>query len=138
MINYVSENVKIPTFPHRKMSEWIKQISSLHGKSTGDVSFIFCNDEKILEINQQYLHHDYYTDVITFDTSQKEVIHGDIFISIETVASNAKKFQVPYQQELYRVMIHGILHLCGFDDQTEEEQTIMRNQENHALSLIPF
>jgi rRNA maturation RNase YbeY len=138
MINYISENVKIPSFPHRKVSQWIKEVATLHNKRTGDLSFIFCNDEKILEVNQRYLQHDYFTDVITFDASVDDIIHGDIFISIDTVASNATTYRVSFQQELYRVMIHGILHLCGFDDQTEAAQAVMRAEENKALSMMPF
>ncbi|MGC9151868.1 MAG: rRNA maturation RNase YbeY [Microbacter sp.] len=138
MINYFSEKVNMPMFPHRKMSQWIKEVSKLHGKTAGNVSFIFCNDEKILEINQQYLQHDYFTDVITFDASVDNVIHGDIFISIDTVAGNALSYQVPFQQELYRIMIHGILHLCGFDDQTDVMRAVMRAEEDKALKMITF
>jgi rRNA maturation RNase YbeY len=120
------------------VSAWIKQVADNHHKKIGDISYLFCDDEKILSVNRQYLQHDYYTDIITFDSSGEKMLQGDIFISLETVASNAKEYQVPFQQELYRVIIHGILHLCGIDDQTEEEQAIMTQQENKALQLIDF
>jgi rRNA maturation RNase YbeY len=120
------------------MSAWIKQVAANHHKKIGDISYLFCNDEKILSVNLQYLQHDYYTDIITFDSSDETTLHGDIFISLETVASNAKEYQASFQLELYRVMIHGILHLCGIDDQTEKDQAIMTQQENQALQLIDF
>lgn len=136
MIAYLSEDVKIPPFPKRKISAWIKQVSFLHGFKVGDVSYIFCSDKKILEINKQYLKHDYYTDIITFDYTENSHINGDIFISLETVATNAQKFKVSFQQELYRVLIHGVLHLCGQADKTPDERNKMTQKENEALTIL--
>ena len=136
MIIYNALDIKIPKFPRRNVSNWIKSVAGQFNKRLGDVSFIFCSDEKILEINKNYLSHDYYTDVITFDYSTKEKISGDIFISIETVMSNAKTYHIPFEQELYRVMIHGILHLCGLNDKTHKEKATMRKIENQALLCI--
>lgn len=136
MIAYLSEEVKIPLFPKRKISAWIKQVSLLYGYKVGDVSYIFCSDKKILAINQQYLQHDYYTDIITFDYTENSHISGDIFISLETVATNAQKFKVSFQQELYRVLIHGVLHLCGQADKTNDERNEMTRKENEALKIL--
>ncbi len=138
MIQYLSEGLSVPLFARRRVSAWIKQVAANHNKKIGDVSYLFCDDEKILAVNRQYLQHDYYTDIITFDSSDETTIRGDLFISLETVASNAKEYNVPFQQELYRVIIHGILHLCGINDQSEEEQAIMTEQEDRALQLIDF
>lgn len=138
MIQYLSEGVPVPPFAKRRVSAWIKQVAANHQKQTGDVTYLFCDDEKILSVNRQYLQHDYYTDIITFDYSDETTLHGDLFISVETVASNATEYQVSFQQELYRVIIHGILHLCGVDDQTDEDQRIMTDEENKALQLIDF
>ncbi|MDR3245527.1 MAG: rRNA maturation RNase YbeY, partial [Prevotellaceae bacterium] len=107
MISYNTENIKMPKIPKRKISAWIRDIAAQNGKKTGEIAYIFCSDEKILEINNQYLNHDYYTDIITFDYSENQTIAGDIFISLDTVASNAKKFNTTSEDELYRVIIHG-------------------------------
>ncbi|MDR2147180.1 MAG: rRNA maturation RNase YbeY [Tannerella sp.] len=136
MILYNVENTKIPPIPRRKISAWIKAIAAQNDKKVGDIAYIFCSDERMLEINQQYLKHDYYTDIITFDYSEKTMISGDIFISPDTVRSNAEKFGTGFENELYRVMIHGVLHLCGFRDKTPAEEKEMRRQEDTALLLL--
>ncbi|MDR3251475.1 MAG: rRNA maturation RNase YbeY [Tannerella sp.] len=136
MILYNTENIKMPRFPKRIVSLWIKNVSELHGKRVGDISYIFCPDSKILEINRQYLAHDYFTDIITFDDSEGDIITGDIFISVDTVMSNASAYSVSFAEELHRVMIHGVLHLCGIGDKTDCEREIMRNCENEALNLL--
>ena len=133
MIIYNALDIKIPKFPRRAVSKWITNVAGNFNKGVGDVSYIFCSDEKILEINKDYLSHDYYTDVLTFDYSTKEKISGDIFIGIETVKSNAEKFKVTFERELFRVMIHGVLHLCGMNDTTKIEKEAMRKNENQAL-----
>lgn len=138
MIQYLSEDISSPVFPRRKVTTWIKKVAANHGKKIGDISYLFCNDEKIITINRQYLHHDYYTDIITFDSSDGQILNGDLFISLDTVVSNAKEYNTPVQQELYRVIIHGILHLCGIDDQTDKDQAHMTEEENMALELIDF
>ena len=135
MIHYFSENIPLPKFKKRLLSEWIKNVAALHGKTVGEISYIFCDNEKILEVNRQYLRHDYYTDIITFDDNQGDTLNGDIFISIETVAENAKEYAATQDDELHRVMIHGILHLCGQDDHSVEERAEMTRKENQALEL---
>ncbi len=135
MISYNVENIKMPKIAKRETSAWIKTIATKYGKKIGDIAYIFCNDETILNVNRQYLNHDYYTDIITFDYCENNILNGDIFISLETVASNAQEFNVTFEDELYRVLIHGILHLCGQDDQTPELRAEMINKENDALSM---
>lgn len=134
---FETEGVEIPSILNeQKIIEWIDKVATSHNKEVGDLTYIFCSDEKILEINNQYLQHDYYTDIITFDYSEDNIISGDIFISLDTVKSNSEQFKTEYKEELHRVIIHGILHLSGFSDHTEEEEKQMRNLENQALKLI--
>ena len=136
MISYNYENVEYTSFADRKTSDWIKNTAALYGKKIGDISYVFCTDERILEVNRQFLQHDYYTDIITFDYSGHGIISGDIFISLDTIKSNALKFEERFEKELHRVIIHGILHLCGQNDKTPEEQTEMTRKENLALQEI--
>jgi rRNA maturation RNase YbeY len=136
MISYHTHEVKMPKFPRRIVSSWINSIAQNHQKRVGEIAYIFCSEKKILEVNQEYLSHNYLTDIITFDYSSDSIISGDIFISIDTVRSNAIKFKVPYQNELYRVIIHGILHLCGIPDKSTQERAIMEKCENEALALL--
>lgn len=105
------------------------------GKKCGDIAYIFCSDEKILEVNKAYLQHDYYTDVITFDYTEGDKISGDIFISVDTVRSNAEQFGTDYDEELHRIIIHGVLHLCGINDKGPGEREMMTRHENEALKL---
>lgn len=135
MISYNSENVKVPQIRRRDTSAWIKKVAALHGKKVGDIAYIFCDDEKILEVNRQYLQHDYYTDIITFDYSEGKVLNGDLVISLDTVFTNADKFGRPYDEELHRVIIHGILHLCGLNDKGPGEREKMEAAEDKALAL---
>lgn len=134
-ITYQSDTVRFPEIKKRKVSNWIKSVASSYNKKIGDIAYIFCSDEKILKINIQYLNHNYYTDIITFDYSEGNIISGDLFISLDTVKSNAEKFKVDYTEELYRVIIHGILHLCGLNDKSPGEELIMREKENEALKM---
>jgi len=136
MISYLYENVEQASFNQKEVSRWIKNTVALYGKKTGNVSYVFCTDNRILEVNQQFLQHDYYTDIITFDYSEQDMISGDLFISLDTVKSNAEKFGESFEKELYRVIIHGILHLCGQNDKTPEEQAEMTQKENLALLNI--
>lgn len=136
MIHFLNEKTDLPEINMVSVREWLRRIAALHGKNTGDISYLFCDDEKILEINRQYLHHDYYTDIITFDYSTGKILAGDIFISTDTVATNALKYNVSYTGELYRVIVHGLLHLCGFGDDTPEKREKMTALENEALSLL--
>lgn len=134
-IYYYAEEVKLPAIKKRDTSAWIKRVATKYGKKTGDISYIFCSDEKILQVNREYLQHDYYTDIITFDYSEEEVISGDLFISLDTVKTNAEKFGTSYEEELHRTIIHGILHLCGINDKGPGEREIMEKNENEALAM---
>jgi len=136
MISFYSENITLPKIPKRKIAAWIKLVAQKYGKKTGEIACVFCDDKKILEINRQYLKHDYFTDIITFDYSEKDTISGDIFISLDTVKTNSEKFNTLFINELYRVIIHGILHLCGQNDKTPEEKKNMREKEEEAINLI--
>ena len=136
MIYYNSEEIKMPKIQKRKISQWIKKVAEMHNYKVGDISYIFCSDEVILRVNREYLEHDYYTDIITFDYCEVDVLNGDIFISLDTVASNAEEFGVTFENELHRVLIHGILHLCGQDDQTPELRSEMIAKENDALAML--
>lgn len=136
MITYNAEGVKMPKIRHRDTTAWIKRVAEAHGRKVGEIGYMFVNDEKILEVNRQYLGHDYYTDIITFDYDEGDVLNGDIVISLDTVRSNAEKFNKPYDDELHRVIIHGVLHLCGINDKGPGEREIMEANENAALAML--
>ena len=127
----------MPDIKKREVTEWIKQVAANYGKRVGEVAYIFCDDEKILEVNRQYLQHDYYTDIITFDYTEGDRIGGDLFISLDTVESNAQQYaDGDYRRELHRVVIHGILHLCGINDKGPGERELMEAAENRALAML--
>ena len=136
MITYQTEGIEMPAIKKKETSAWIKAVAESYGKRAGDIAYIFCSDEKILEVNRQYLHHDYYTDIITFDYTEGKRISGDIFISLDTVRSNAEQYETDYDTELHRVVIHGILHLVGINDKGPGEREIMEAAENAALELL--
>lgn len=136
MITYNVDGVRMPDIKKRFTSKWIKAVAATYGRKVGEVGYMFVNDEKILECNRQYLGHDYYTDVITFDYDEGDVLNGDIVISLDTVRTNAEKFGKEYDDELHRVIIHGILHLCGINDKGPGEREIMEDNENKALALL--
>lgn len=136
MITYNSDGVVMPKFPKRATSKWIRAVASTFGRKVGEVGYMFVNDEIILKTNREYLGHDYYTDIITFDYDEGDTINGDIVISVDTVRSNAEKFQKAYDDELHRVIIHGILHLCGINDKGPGEREIMEANEDKALALL--
>jgi rRNA maturation RNase YbeY len=136
-IYYEAIDVSFPKIKRRNASYWIKNVIIQYHKRVGEITYIFCSDEEILRINRQYLNHDYYTDIITFDYTESDTVSGDLFISLDTVNSNAEKFGTDYREELSRVMIHGVLHLCGFKDKTPQEEQQMREKENEALALLP-
>ena len=138
MITYQTDGVKMPAIKRREISAWIKSVAQDLGKKVGDIAYIFCDDEKILEVNREYLQHDYYTDIITFDYTEGNIISGDLFISLDTVLSNSEQLGVTYEQELRRVIIHGILHLCGINDKAPGEREIMEQHENRALAMLSF
>ena len=135
MITYNTDGVKMPKIKRKDTTAWIKAVAQTYGRKVGEVGYMFVNDEKILEINNEYLGHDYYTDVITFDYDEGDVVNGDIVISIDTVRTNAEMFGKAYEDELYRVIIHGILHLCGLNDKGPGEREIMEKAENKALEM---
>ena len=136
MITYNVEGVKMPKIRKRENTAWIKAVAASYGKKVGEIAYIFVNDEKILEVNRQYLQHDYYTDIITFDYCEGDVISGDLFISLDTVRTNAEQVGATYEQELHRVIIHGILHLCGINDKGPGEREIMEAAENRRLLFV--
>lgn len=119
-----------------KVEKWIEEVAASHGRILGDIAYIFCSDERILEVNRQFLNHDYFTDIITFDYSRGKLVSGDMFISIDTVATNAEMVGDSYANELHRVIIHGILHLCGINDKGPGEREIMEANENAALAML--
>ncbi len=135
MITYNVEGVKMPKIKKRETTAWIRAVAKSYGRRVGEVGYMFVNDDKILEVNREYLGHDYYTDVITFDYDEDDVVSGDVVISLDTVASNAQLFNKTYEEELYRVIIHGILHLCGINDKGPGEREQMEAAENKALAL---
>ena len=135
-ITFQSEGVDHPQIDEAKIANWIENIAKQYNKEIGEISYLFCDDEKILEVNQQYLNHDFYTDIITFDYSEEDMISGDIIISLQTVESNSQMYNTSFLEELHRVIIHGILHLSGLNDLTEEEEKEMREAENSALEML--
>ena len=136
-INYYGEGVTIPAFRRREVNAWIKDVAEEYGYEVGDITYQFCDNERILEINQKYLNHDYYTDIITFDQTRDGLLFVDIVISVEMVTSNAEEYGEPFRREFLRVLIHGVLHLCGVDDQTEEQAKEMRQAGENALAMLP-
>ena len=137
MITYNTVNTKLPAVRKKDITLWVKKVAEKYGTTVGEIAYVFCDDEEILRVNQQYLQHDYYTDIITFDYSEGNKISGDLFISVDTVTTNAEQFGRPYAEELHRVMIHGILHLCGIDDKGPGEREIMEAAEDAALKVLP-
>lgn len=125
----------MPKIKKRDTSAWIKAVAASYGRKVGEIGYLFVDDEKIFEVNREYLGHDYYTDVITFDYDEDDTVSGDIVISLDTVRSNAQLFGKTYEEELYRVIIHGILHLCGINDKGPGEREIMEAAENKALAM---
>lgn len=136
MITYNTINVPLPQIEQNRVSDWIAQVAASYGKRIDQVNYIFVDDEEILRINRRFIGHDYYTDHIGFDNCQGNFLAGDTYISLDTVRTNAELFGTPYEEELHRVIIHSILHLCGIDDQTEEQRQAMTEAENMALSML--
>ena len=135
MISYNTVNVKMPAIRRRDTSAWVKAVAASYGKKVGEIAYIFVDDEEILRVNREYLQHDYYTDIITVDYTEGDTISGDLFISLDTVRTNAEQFDKPYEEELHRVIIHGILHLCGINDNGPGEREIMEAAEDKALAM---
>lgn len=134
---FYKEGVEYPSFfSDTRIRQWLDMIAVHYSKTIGNISFIFCDDEYILSVNRQYLKHDYYTDVITFDYCQGDLLAGDVFISLGTVKSNAKQYETDYENEFYRVVCHSVLHLIGFKDKTEPDSALMRENENICLDIL--
>ena len=128
----------MPPIDQTVITAWVGAVAATYGRRTGDINYIFVDDEEILRVNRQFLQHDYYTDILTFDnSSSSKFISGDLFISLDTVRTNAEGLGLPYEQELHRVVIHGILHLCGLNDKGPGERELMEAAENRALALLP-
>lgn len=135
MIRFSWENIAAPALDFEKVRKWIVMVAETHGFSVGNLSYLFCDDKMILDANRKYLGHDYFTDIITFDYTHAGRIGGDMIISVETVASNAVGIGVDADRELLRVVIHGVLHLCGIDDKGPGEREIMEMHEDAALKI---
>lgn len=135
-IQWLASGVAIPDLDLTQLEQWIARVAESHGKMAHSLNYIFCDDEEILRVNRQYLDHDYYTDIITFDSCMGRLLRGDLFISLDTVASNADALGVSYDRELRRVIIHGVLHLCGINDKGPGEREIMEQNEDKALALL--
>ncbi len=136
MIEFVFEDTEPIKLNESLIQSWIAQISEREGFILGDITYIFCSDNYILNINKEYLNHDYFTDIITFNYNEGNIISGDLFISLDTVLSNSELFKTKYDIELHRVIIHGILHLIGYNDKTDAEQEEMTQMENSCLDLL--
>lgn len=139
MINsfqWLSRGVDFPGLDFQKIQEWIIRVAQEHDRIVGEITYIFCDDAEILRVNLEFLNHDYYTDIITFDNSRGRMISGDIFVSLDTVRSNSEVVGSTYDRELLRVIIHGILHLCGINDKGPGEREIMESHEDAALALF--
>lgn len=139
MISFFSEGITFNLRSKLLVKKWLKQVAAQNGYTVGDINFIFCSDDYLLDINKQYLGHDYYTDIITFDNREEpgsERVDADIFISVDTVRANGQEYGEGFDRELHRVIAHGLLHLTGYDDVTQEQQEQMRQAENAALELL--
>lgn len=136
MIDFTFEQIDVFELNNGLIINWLTQVSSLENKVCGPISIIFCSDDYLLSVNNEYLDHDFFTDIITFDYSSNSEISGDLFISIDRVKENAITFNVAFIQELYRVLVHGVLHLCGYGDKSPEEELIMRSKEDFYLSSL--
>lgn len=134
-ISFFNEEIDLPVFNEQRVIEIYQMIAQDHEESIDYINVIFCSDEYLLTVNQDYLQHDYYTDIITFDYSEDELA-SDMFISIDRVRENSEEFKVDFLQELYRILFHGILHLVGYEDQDDESKAVMTAKENHYLTLI--
>jgi probable rRNA maturation factor len=139
MVEVFFEDIEeVPGVNPEFLFAWYSNVCDVESKVLGDISIIFCSDEHLLEMNKEYLEHDYYTDIITFDYTQENVISGDLFISVDRVQDNANEFDTLFQNELHRVCVHGLLHLCGYKDKSGREQELMRLKENEMLELRKF
>ena len=135
-IAWLTENVDMPKLDFAKVEAWLCDVARAHDRMAGTLTYIFCDDDKIIDVNRRFLDHDYYTDIITFDYSRRKLVSGDMFISLDTVATNARAVDATYSSELHRVIVHGLLHLCGINDKGPGEREIMEAHENRALEML--
>lgn len=135
MITFNTLTIAPPPLHRQTIACWVDRVVESHGCKVGEINYVFCNDEEILDVNRRYLQHDYYTDIITFDYSRDDILSGDLYISLDTVRTNADLFGRPYEEELHRVLIHGVLHLVGINDKAPGEREIMEAAENAALAM---
>lgn len=133
---YSDEDVEEPRLRKKLIRTWIEEVAESYDRRVGELCYQFCGDERILQTNQDFLDHDYYTDIITFDESEGDKVSGDMLISLDTVRSNAEQLGTSYEEELHRVIIHGVLHLCGLKDKTPEDEIVMRSAEERALAFL--
>lgn len=138
MVSYFTEDCKFDFKEKRLTSKWLKDVADRESRRLGDISVIFCSDEYLLDVNRKYLNHDYYTDIITFDYCEGPVLSGDLFISVDSVRENASFYGTEFADELNRVIVHGVLHLIGYDDHSDEDISIMRSKEDFYLSQRPL
>ncbi|MCH5224837.1 MAG: rRNA maturation RNase YbeY [Muribaculaceae bacterium] len=135
MISFETKNVGLPLLDFGKVERWLGEVAASHQRRIGNLNYLFCDDEEILRVNLQFLSHNYFTDIITFDYSRRDKIGGDLFISLDTVRSNAEEIGESYDRELLRVIVHGVLHLCGIDDKGPGQREVMEAAEDRALKL---
>ncbi len=135
-IRFFNEDVDLPVFKRRKISNWLKFVVTSQSKKIGNICFVFCSDNYLLEINKRYLNHDYFTDIITFDYVENNLVSGDIFVSLDRVLENSSDYNVSYNNELFRILIHGVLHLLGFNDKLEDDKVIMTEKEDFYLKML--
>ncbi|MBR0109341.1 MAG: rRNA maturation RNase YbeY [Bacteroidales bacterium] len=135
MIRYYCEDISFKLKDKALNNKWLKMVAASELRKIGDINIIFCSDNYILDVNMKYLQHDYFTDIITFDYCEKDILSGDLFISIDSVRENSLFYGTEFPEELNRVMVHGVLHLIGYDDHTEEDIKTMRSKENYYLDL---
>ena len=135
-IAFYTENIKMPAINKSRVKAWLKEVAAFYNKEIGALNYIFCGDDRIIEVNNQFLGHNYYTDIITFDYSDNKVVSGDMYISVDTICSNSLKYKTSFDTELHRVIVHGLLHLCGINDKGPGERKIMEAAEERALSIL--
>lgn len=135
MIEFETKNVEMPELDLARIDKWLGEVAASHDRRIGNLNYLFCDDDEILRVNREFLHHDYFTDIITFDYSHKDRLGGDLFISLDTVKSNADGLGVSFDNELLRVIVHGLLHLCGINDKGPGEREIMEKNEDEALKM---
>lgn len=135
-ISFYTENIKMPAINKSRVKEWLKEVAAFYNREIGALNYIFCGDDRIIEVNNQFLGHNYYTDIITFDYSDNKIVSGDMYISVDTICSNSLKYKTSFDTELHRVIVHGLLHLCGINDKGPGERKIMEAAEERALSIL--